>query len=197
MDSNWISAIVAILALGSTLTLALVNRHDAAARERSQFAREDAKEKAEEQRAQRAVERESVLTLSGIFADTRRWAERPEEEDPDGMDWDEDFPPSWESSYDRAMRASELVSDKEFRDVFQECTQAIISNWSLSRAGGGPGRLIARETADLGFKVAGSWLRNEATDSDSREQIVVLRNRIRAADEMWEANALRSAGEEP
>jgi hypothetical protein len=196
MDSSWASAAVAAIAVGSTLTIALVNRHDSRSRERLQFQREDAKDEAERSRAQRAVERDSVLKLSDIFTEARRVAERPEEEDPEGMDWDDAFPESWEGSYNAAMRESELVTDKEFREVFQDCTTSIISSWSLSRAGGGPSRRIARDTAALGFVVAGYWLRNEPIGPDARVRIDTLRKLTEAADEIWESQNAKSTGEE-
>ena len=74
-----------------------------------------------------------MMKLSDIFANARRLAERPAEEDPLGMDWEDDFAHSWELSYYSAMRESELVSDREFREVFQECIQAIISSWMARR----------------------------------------------------------------
>ena len=197
MDSNWPGTIIAILALGSTLTLALVSRHDSRARERLQFEREDAKSEADHMRSQRVLERASVLKLVDIFTNARRVAERPEEEDPEGTEWDEDFPHSWEDSYNAAMRESELVTDEEFRGVFQDCTRSIISSWGLSRAGGGPSQLIARDSAALGFVVAGYWLRNEPICTDAKERIDALRKVIQAADEMWEAQSLKSPGEQP
>jgi hypothetical protein len=197
MDLNWVSAIIATLAVGSTLTLALLNRHDSIAREKLQRSREDAKEDAAQTHAQRALERDSVLKLSGIFANVRRLADRDPDDDPPGSEWDEAFPDSWNEHYYTAMQESELVSGQTFRDVFQECTQAILWCGGLARVPNAlSGRQIARDTAALGFVVAGFWLREEEIGPDSQSRIRQLRKLLKDADEMWEARRLRSPGDE-
>ena len=198
LDTSWTTAVVAVLGTGATLTLALLNRRDSARREKLQLDREDAKEAGERVRAQRTLERASVMKLSDIFADARRLSDRPPEEDPPGMDWDEEFPTSWEPAYYSAMRESELVSNQEFREVFQECAQAILWCSGLSQVPkAGPARRIARDTASLGFVVAGSWLRDEAVSSDAKVRFKALQALVKDAEEIWDERSLKSPGEEP
>ena len=198
MDSSWLTAIVGVLGIAATLTLALLSRRDSARREKRQFDREDQRDAADRVRSRRELERESVMKLSDIFANARSLAERPVEEDPPGMDWEDDFAHSWELSYYSAMRESELVSDREFREVFQECIQAIISSWIVSSVpGAGGARRFARDTAALGFVATGCWLRDEKLDTDTRERFKAVQSMTKEAEQILEETSLKSPGEEP
>ena len=198
LDASWVTAFVAVFGIGSTLTLSILDRRASAARERRQLEREEAKEKSDHRRAQRALERESVMRLSEVFLTTRQFADQDPDEFSDAFDWDENFPESWRPKYYAIMRDSEIVSDEAFRDIFQDCAQAIYWCGGLTQiAGAGSGQRIARDNASLGFVVAGSWLREEAIGEDSAKRVKQVHTLLSDYDEMWKARQLKSHGEEP
>jgi hypothetical protein len=169
MDLSWIGNVVtAIVASGVTLYASASTERRRDKREAVQRAADDDRAAEQAEKESRASQRASVERLSKTFLKAREKADASQIYYEPQPDFEEAFPESWRKNYYASMRDAEYVTDTKTRIIFQDCIQAIYWCDVLSSvAGYGSAREIVRNSASVGFVVAGFWGRGEAIDADA------------------------------
>ena len=187
MDFAWIAT--AVTAIAGAITAIWISRNTekaAAAREERALRREREKDEAAERKQRREKERESVIRLSALFLEARRtaesWSERGETPPP----FDEYFPETWLPTYYVGLTDAELITDVKVREGLQDCLQAVLWCGGLQLLQGWrSAQEIARNSASIGFVIAGSWLRDEPLLPDTAERLASVQRMLQAYDAYW------------
>ncbi|MFJ3395307.1 hypothetical protein [Leifsonia aquatica] len=187
MDLAWIAtAVTAVAGAVVAIWIHTSSEKAATAREERTLTREREREAATEQRRRREFEHDSVMRLSEIFLKARQSAEGWDSYSASPPPFDDVFPEQWQSTYYEGISASELVTNELTRVGLQDCLQAVLWSGALQQLPGwGSAREIARNSASVGFVVAGAWLRDEPLLPDTANRLAGVQRMLRAYDEYW------------
>jgi hypothetical protein len=200
VDLGWLTAIVATLS-GAIVTVWVhrITTRSAERQAQTAAARDDARRREDLTRERRSLERNAVLSLLNEFQVAHRYQQRfvftawPMRMDIPGhgavtevVETDKlevAFPLWWESRHEGLSVDAELITDAQVREAVRVCLNILDDALQLSKAISqiDVRQLVAR-ASHTGFMVLGAWLREEAINDESRQQVSELRE---LGDVLW------------